>query len=45
MDGVTMTSMDWKSDSAGQAVYIPVKDMLANAPGFQSLYNLSLIHI
>ena len=44
MDGVTMTSMDWKSDSAGQAVYIPVKDMLANAPGFQSLYNGHAIH-
>lgn len=44
MDGVTTTSMDWKSDSAGQAVYIPVKDMLANAPGFQSLYNGHAIH-
>lgn len=27
-----------------EAVFIPVKDMMANAPGFRSLYNLRNIH-
>jgi AAA15 family ATPase/GTPase len=27
-----------------EAAYIPVKDMMANAPGFRSLYNLRNIH-
>jgi predicted ATP-dependent endonuclease of OLD family len=27
-----------------ESVYIPVKDMMANAPGFRSLYNLRQIH-
>jgi hypothetical protein len=27
-----------------ESVYIPVKDMMANAPGFRSLYNLRNIH-
>jgi AAA15 family ATPase/GTPase len=27
-----------------KSVYIPVKDMMANAPGFRSLYNLRHIH-
>lgn len=27
-----------------ESVYIPVKDMMANAPGFRSLYNLRHIH-
>jgi hypothetical protein len=27
-----------------ESVYIPVKDMMVNAPGFRSLYNLRNIH-
>ncbi len=27
-----------------EAIYIPVKDMMANAPGFRSLYSLRHIH-
>lgn len=50
---VTITSLDsvsslepnnWTVSSAEKAVYIPVKDMLANAPGFPSLYNEHSIH-
>jgi len=33
----------WQSDIA-PAVYIPVKEMLANAPGFRSLYQTREIH-
>lgn len=33
----------WLEHSLG-SVYIPVKDMMANAPGFRSLYNLRNIH-
>lgn len=29
----------WQDDVRFQAIYIPVKDMLANAPGFRSLFN------
>lgn len=29
----------WKSPYGLESVFIPVKDMLANAPGFRSLYN------
>lgn len=29
----------WKSPKSLECVFIPVKDMLANAPGFRSLYN------
>lgn len=35
---------DWKSAGEYKVVYIPVKDMLANAPGFRSLYELRHIH-
>ena len=31
-------------EHALESVYIPVKDMMANAPGFRSLYNLRNIH-
>lgn len=31
-------------DSPLESVYIPVKEMLSNAPGFRSLYNLRNIH-
>ena len=34
---------DWSTQSIRSA-YIPVKDMLANAPGFRSLYSLRDIH-
>lgn len=43
-DKVTETATNWKQEVASQAVFIPVKDMLANAPGFQSLYNSHAIH-
>lgn len=33
----------WKNGS-NSSVYIPVKEMLANAPGFRSLYSLQRIH-
>lgn len=29
---------EWRESDSIQSVYIPVKEMLANAPGFQSLY-------
>ncbi|EHQ35221.1 AAA family ATPase [Methanoplanus limicola] len=32
------------SDEPIESVYIPVKDMMANAPGFRSLYSLRDIH-
>jgi ABC-type ATPase involved in cell division len=34
----------WRSDGRISATYIPVKDMLANAPGFRSLYAEKHIH-
>lgn len=40
---VTGAHKQWE-ESISRAVYIPVKDMLANAPGFRSLYNLHKIH-
>ena len=33
----------WR-DSPVESVYIPAKDMLANAPGFQSLYSMREVH-
>ena len=33
----------WQEESV-ESVYIPVKDMMANAPGFRSLYSLRNIH-
>ena len=42
-DGKT-TSSKWVTDGENKVVYIPVKDMLANAPGFRSLYELRNIH-
>ncbi len=35
---------DWKGTGEYKVVYIPVKDMLANAPGFRSLYEYRNIH-
>jgi len=42
---VTLSGSDkqWLEHSV-ESVYIPVKDMMANAPGFRSLYNLRQIH-
>lgn len=34
---------DWENET-GISVYIPVKEMLANAPGFRSLYSRQEIH-
>ena len=34
----------WFEDKRSSAIYIPVKDMLANAPGFRSLYSQRHIH-
>lgn len=31
-------SSGWKEDAKLEAIFIPVKDMLANAPGFRALY-------
>jgi predicted ATPase len=36
--------MDKWADTSLNSVYIPVKDMLANAPGFQSLYAAREVH-
>lgn len=33
----------WQNESI-ESVYIPVKDMMANAPGFRSLYSMREIH-
>lgn len=34
----------WQNNDEETYVYIPVKEMLANAPGFRSLYNLREVH-
>lgn len=39
-----VTQSRWKKDYRYNVVYIPVKDMLANAPGFRSLYALRNIY-
>jgi energy-coupling factor transporter ATP-binding protein EcfA2 len=40
---VSGTPKQWK-DHPIESVYVPVKDMMANAPGFRSLYSLRHIH-
>lgn len=35
----TINKKRWNENRRNPATYIPVKDMLANAPGFRSLYN------
>lgn len=40
---LTGNSQLWQANPV-RSVYIPVKDMMANAPGFRSLYNLRQIH-
>lgn len=42
--GITEETEDWRISNPLPAVYIPVKDMLANAPGFLSLYRDHTIH-
>lgn len=44
LSNVTPTLSRWRESNPDKAVYIPVKDMLANAPGFTSLYNEHSIH-
>ena len=34
----------WKDEKIGKAIYIPVKEMLANAPGFLALYEKYELH-
>lgn len=41
---VTADECSWRDENPPIAVYIPVKDMLANAPGFLSLYRDHSIH-
>ena len=43
-DNTTMGGGLGQVDELASTVYIPVKEMLANAPGFRSLYNLREIH-
>lgn len=40
----TISEKKWRKDELINATYIPVKDMLANAPGFRSLYATKNIH-
>ncbi len=43
-DSATITgAKEWKSEPI-ESVYIPVKEMLSNAPGFRSLYSQREIH-
>lgn len=44
IDHVKKYHTQWPDD-VGSAVYIPVKEMLADAPGFRSLYEQRVIHI
>lgn len=41
---VDYTKSGWHSETPFEATFIPVKDMLANAPGFRSLYASRRIH-
>ena len=43
-DSATITGTNRWTDSSLESVYIPVKEMLANAPGFSSLYARREIH-
>ena len=40
----TKNLKNWKEDDPKPVIYIPVKDMLANAPGFLALYDAHDIH-
>lgn len=44
IDHVKKYQTEWP-DNVGSAVYIPVKEMLADAPGFRSLYEERVIHM
>ena len=39
LNKVEVKQNSWSIDESVEAVYIPVKDMLANAPGFRSLFS------
>jgi ABC-type lipoprotein export system ATPase subunit len=43
-DNIQISGYEKWSKEKIESVYIPVKEMLANAPGFQSLYNDKLVH-
>lgn len=38
LNNVNITTKGWKDEQKIETVFIPVKDMLANAPGFRALY-------
>ncbi|MGC9522690.1 MAG: AAA family ATPase [Anaerolineae bacterium] len=44
VDHVKKYHLQWTGE-VGSAVYIPVKEMLADAPGFRSLYEERVLHI
>lgn len=44
VNNVKIVASKWFEDKRNSAIYIPVKDMLANAPGFRSLYSQRHIH-
>lgn len=43
-DNGKVTNTRWRTSDNLKVVYIPVKDMLANAPGFRSMYELRELH-
>ncbi len=44
LNNVDVKKSKWNEDRRNSAIFIPVKDMLANAPGFRSLYAEKHIH-
>jgi AAA15 family ATPase/GTPase len=42
--GDVLPTLKWAVDDIGQSVFIPVKEVLSNAPGFLALYNERAIH-
>lgn len=44
LNKVEVKKSKWNEDRRSSAIFIPVKDMLANAPGFRSLYAEKHIH-
>lgn len=43
-ENATVTNVNRWKESAIESVYIPVKEMLSNAPGFRSLYSQREVH-
>lgn len=39
LNKTSVTLSLWKEDNQAESIFIPVKDMLANAPGFRSLFS------